>query len=213
MKRIGAIFAATSAELAGVYASKRFASRALVLNTDSGELRQGPGFWADMKPFTAGSATEVVAATTGNITINTGLNAGDTIDGVTLAAGDLVLVKNQSTAHQNGVYVVGASPARAAAFDTFAEHVGKMVRALGGTVNKNAFFRCNVEPGGTLNTTAIGWDGTPTNLLNLAGLNQLADLPVLQGADVDGTELVAVQKANGQMVSISLTELKTYMSA
>ena len=43
---------------------------------------------------------------------STNLNVGDTIDGITLSDGDRVLVKNQSTASQNGIYVVGSSPAR-----------------------------------------------------------------------------------------------------
>ena len=51
-------------------------------------------------------------ATTVNITIATALNSGDVIDGVTLADGDRVLVKNQNTASENGIYVVGATPAR-----------------------------------------------------------------------------------------------------
>lgn len=46
----------------------------------------------------------VRAATTANIT----LSGTQTIDGVTLAAGDRVLVKNQTTASANGVYVVAA---------------------------------------------------------------------------------------------------------
>ena len=54
-----------------------------------------------------------VAATTANITISTALNNGDTLDGVSLSTGDRVLVKNQNTSSQNGIYVVGASPARA----------------------------------------------------------------------------------------------------
>ncbi|BCV05549.1 MAG: hypothetical protein CM15mV110_030 [Caudoviricetes sp.] len=41
-----------------------------------------------------------VAATTGNITISTALNNGDTLDGVTLSTNDRVLVKDQSTATQ-----------------------------------------------------------------------------------------------------------------
>ena len=55
---------------------------------------------------------KVRCATTANITIATALNAGDSIDGVTLAAGDRVLVKNQTTASQNGIYIVSDSPAR-----------------------------------------------------------------------------------------------------
>src|SRR3990167_8472596 len=50
------------------------------------------------------SNTDVRAATTANITIATALNNGDTLDGLTLADGELVLVKNQTTASQNGIY-------------------------------------------------------------------------------------------------------------
>ena len=66
----------------------------------------------------------VRVATTGNITISTALNSGDTIDGVTLADGDRVLVKDQTDATENGIYVVAASPARATDADTAAEFTG-----------------------------------------------------------------------------------------
>jgi hypothetical protein len=64
-----------------------------------------------------------VAATTANINLATDLENGDILDGVTLATGNRVLVKNQSTASQNGIYVVQASGAavRAADFDAPAE--------------------------------------------------------------------------------------------
>tara|TARA_R100000030_G_scaffold25625_1_gene18619 strand:+ start:19 stop:1647 length:1629 start_codon:yes stop_codon:yes gene_type:complete len=55
----------------------------------------------------------VVCATTANITIATALNVGDTIDGVSLSDGDRVLVKDQTDATENGIYVAGSSPARA----------------------------------------------------------------------------------------------------
>jgi len=60
----------------------------------------------------------VRAATTVNIVIASDLNVGDVIDGVTLADGDRVLVKNQTDAEDNGIYIAGASPARAADFDS-----------------------------------------------------------------------------------------------
>ena len=65
----------------------------------------------------------VRAATTANINLSSALENGDVIDGVTLATGDRVLVKNQSTASQNGIYVVQASGAavRATDFDADAE--------------------------------------------------------------------------------------------
>lgn len=60
----------------------------------------------------------VKVATTDNVNISTALNPGDTVDGVTLEDGDKVLVKEQDTASQNGVYVVSATPSRSADFDT-----------------------------------------------------------------------------------------------
>lgn len=60
----------------------------------------------------------VKVATTAAITISTDLNAGDTIDGIVLVNGDKVLVKNQTPASDNGVYVVSASPTRSTDFDT-----------------------------------------------------------------------------------------------
>jgi len=81
-----------------------------------------------------------VAATTGNINISTGLEVGDVIDGVTLATGDRVLVKNQNTASENGIYVVQATGAavRALDFDQPAEvDGGDFIFVTGGTVNDN----------------------------------------------------------------------------
>lgn len=104
---------------------------------------------------TAGKRRRVRAATTANITISTALNNGDTLDGVTLATGDLVLVKDQSAPEQNGVYVVGATPARDGEFDTYNEHPGSIITVEEGTVNADKVFMCTSNDGGTLNTTAI----------------------------------------------------------
>jgi len=83
----------------------------------------------------------VRVATTANITIATALNDGDTLDGVTLANGDRVLVKNQSSAGENGIYVVAASPARAADANTAAELTGgTFVFVEEGTVNGDNGF-------------------------------------------------------------------------
>jgi hypothetical protein len=85
----------------------------------------------------------VRVATTANITIASDLNAGDTIDGVTLVAGDRVLVKNQNTASQNGIYVAGASPARSTDFDNLSpidEINGAIVAVQEGTENAGKIF-------------------------------------------------------------------------
>lgn len=116
------------------------------------------------------SRSIVTAATTANITIATALNNGDTLDGVALSTGDLVLVKDQSTASQNGIYVVGASPARDDLFDTYDEHPGSLIVITEGTVNAEHIYICTSDEGGSLDSTNITWAKvTPaaTSLTNL----------------------------------------------
>jgi hypothetical protein len=65
----------------------------------------------------------VRAATDGNISIANGLENGDTVGGVTLATGNRILVKDQTTTSENGIYVVQVSgqALRATDFDTASE--------------------------------------------------------------------------------------------
>ncbi len=78
---------------------------------------------------------KVRAATTANGTLATAYENGDTIDGVVLATGDRILLKNQSTGAENGIYVVAASgaPARASDADSGAEMVNATVLVSEGT--------------------------------------------------------------------------------
>ena len=78
------------------------------------------------------------AATTANINLANALENGDTLDGVTLATGNRVLVKNQTTKADNGIYVVQASGAavRAADYNTAGEvDAGDFVFVEEGTTN------------------------------------------------------------------------------
>jgi hypothetical protein len=104
-----------------------------------------------------GYPAPVRVATTANITIATALNAGDTIDGVTLSAGDRVLVKNQSTASENGIYVVDPSPARATDFDSNTTEVvgGAIVFVLDGTVNQGKQFVLSTTGAITVGSTNL----------------------------------------------------------
>ena len=118
----------------------------------------------------------VRAATTTNITIATALNNGDTLDGVTLANDDLVLVKDQSSQAENGIYKVASSPARDTEADTWDEVIGQLISIQEGSDNADDLYLCTANTGGTLNSTAItytkiypGSGGTVTNIAT-AGL-------------------------------------------
>jgi hypothetical protein len=98
----------------------------------------------------------VRVATTGNITIASDLNNGDTLDGVTLADGDRVLVKDQSTASENGIYIVGSSPVRSADANTSAEVTsGMFCFVTEGTVNGDNGYVLTTNDPITLDTTNL----------------------------------------------------------
>ena len=100
----------------------------------------------------------VRAATTANITIATALNSGDSIDGVTLANGDRVLVKDQTTKSENGIYVVAASPARAEDANAAGElHGGAFTFVEEGTTWGDTGWVITTNGSITPGTTAHDW--------------------------------------------------------
>lgn len=99
----------------------------------------------------------VRAATTTAGTLATSFANGQSIDGVTLATNDRILVKNQATAAENGIYVVNASgaPTRASDANTWAELVNAAVFVSEGTSNADVAFVCSSNGSGTLGSTAV----------------------------------------------------------
>lgn len=96
----------------------------------------------------------VRAATTANIT----LSGTQTIDGVSLSVGQRVLVKNQSTASQNGIYVVASgSWTRAQDADSIIELVNASLFVEEGSTNADSAWTCTVNTDGVIGTTAIPW--------------------------------------------------------
>jgi hypothetical protein len=93
----------------------------------------------------------VRVATTANIT----LSGTQTIDGVSLSADDRVLVKNQSSADENGIYVVAAgSWSRSSDMDNGDEFPGAAVFVREGTDNADLGYVCTNDSV-TLGTTEI----------------------------------------------------------
>jgi len=117
----------------------------------------------------AGLRTRIIAevATTANVDLAADLQNGDTIDGVTLVTGDRVLVKDQSTGSQNGLYTVVSSgtASRDTEFDTIAELSGQMVVVNQGTANDNKIFLCTTNNTATLDSDTITFTViTPANV-------------------------------------------------
>lgn len=101
----------------------------------------------------------VRAATTTTGTLSTSFANGQTIDGVTLATGNRILIKNQATASENGIYTVNASgaPTRATDMDAANEFAGAFVFVEEGTTLADTGWVCTTNEPVTVGSTSINW--------------------------------------------------------
>lgn len=126
----------------------------------------------------------VRVATTGNGTLASAFDNGSSVDGVTLATGNRILIKNQGTGSENGIYTVNASgaPTRATDFDADAEVTGgALVAVEEGTANADKTFQLTTnnpitvgstslvfaEFGGTQSASDISWTNPVTSTVHL----------------------------------------------
>lgn len=134
----------------------------------------------------------VKAATTANIT----LSGAQTIDGIALVAGDRVLVKDQTTQKDNGIYVVSAGAwARAADANTAAYLAAAEVGVDAGTTNGGLTFTTNFKSDNTLGSTAVVWyqsyDSSQAKLANLLS-TVFADNQMIRFTSATGMEAITV---------------------
>ena len=123
----------------------------------------------------------VKVATTAAITIASGLEAGAVIDGYTLVAGDRVLVKNQSTASENGIYIasVSGAPSRATDADNNAEVTpGMFTFVENGTTNADSGWVLITDGDITVGTTGLAFSlfSVAGNILAGDGLSKTGDV-------------------------------------
>jgi len=147
----------------------------------------------------------VVATTTANGTLSSAFANGQSIDGVTLQTGDRILIKNQTTASQNGIYNVNASgaPSRATDMATGANAAGAFVFVEQGTVNAENGFTCTSDTG----SAVVG-----SNNLTFAQFSGAGQVIAGDGLDKSGNTLSVDLKANGGLV-IESTEIAVKLDA
>lgn len=114
----------------------------------------------------------VRAATTTTGTLSSAFANGQVIDGVTLATGDRILIKNQSTGSENGIYVVNASgaPTRAADANASSEvTAGVTVFVSEGSTQGNSAWSLTTDDPITLGTTTLTFTQVAGGSLYSAG--------------------------------------------
>lgn len=100
----------------------------------------------------------VRVATTSAGTLATSFANGQTVDGVVLATNDRILIKNQSSGQENGIYIVQSSgaPVRSIDADTATDIADAVVYVSQWTVNADTGWKL-VTDSITLNTTPLVW--------------------------------------------------------
>ena len=156
-------------------------------------LRTLQAYLEGLKPKAA-----VRVGTTANVDLSTGLQASSVIDGVTLVAGDRVLVKDQATASQNGIYIVQASGAavRATDFDSITpidEINGAYTFISEGTTNAGKGYVVTAPVVATVGTDAINW----------VYFNSVANLSGGDGIDITSNVISARLLAAGGVKFVS----------
>ena len=142
----------------------------------------------------------VKVATTANIT----LSGTQTIDGVAVSADERVLVKDQSTASQNGLYLCKASTwARTDDLATGDDASSVFVFVDQGTVNADNGFVCSTNKG----SAVVG-----TNNLAFTQFSGAGQITAGDGLDKSGNTLSLDLKSNGGLV-IESTELAVDLAA
>lgn len=126
-------------------------------------------------------------------TANVTLSGTQTIDGVALAAGDVALCANQTTASQNGPYVVAAGAwVRRVGEDATGEITpGAFWFVEEGTTNGKTQWRCNNTGTITLGTTSI----------SIVQFGAATSYSAGNGLSLTGNVFAAVAKASGGLVS------------
>lgn len=138
---------ATATELARADAAKSYADGRYTAATQYADsVAQG----LDIKD-------SVRIATTAAGTLASSFENGDTIDGVALATGNRILIKDQADASENGIYIVAASgaPSRASDADQGDLTGGMFVFVEEGTANADSGFVCTTNGTPTLGTDDV----------------------------------------------------------
>lgn len=144
----------------------------------------------------------VRVATVVDGTLASAFENGDTVDGITLATGDRILLKNQSTASENGIYIVNATgaPTRAIDFDDDADAVlGAVIPIIEGDTQAKTSWMHTTTGAITIGSTSLTFVKMEPVIgfmpLSLGSLRAIAANEI--AGPLDDTTTPAFERING----------------
>lgn len=197
----------------------------IVNNTGNVELRIDPSVvlatreYVDSAIVTAINRQDAKASVRAATTANIALSGLPTLDGVVLVAGDRVLVKNQTTGSQNGLYTVAAGAwLRTADADENAEVTPALtVSVERGTTQADTVWQLITDAPIVIGTTALVFQDITNGLARLASPaftgNPTAPTPAQFDNDTSLATTEYVRRALGNYVFAPLSANKTLVAA
>ncbi len=157
-------------------------------------------------PLVVLSKAPVRAASVANVDETTELENGDTLDGVTLATDDRVLLKDQTDASENGIYVVVVSGAASRSDDMSADGdliQGVLISVAEGTNNAASVYMLTTAGPFTIDTTNLtfAWTGVDIGTITL----DLGSARYIDSNDIPNAETTGAFDASGGLLAVDTT--------
>jgi hypothetical protein len=137
--------------------------------------------------------TSVRVATTEVETLISDFVAGDTIDGIVLVAGDRILIKDQSTSSENGIYTVNSSGSPTRATDmpigVLDISAGYTILVQEGDLNSGTIWKITNGSNPTIGTTALTFGIKQISVVAATTENGTLASSFTDASSIDGYEL------------------------
>ena len=146
----------------------------------------------------------VRVATIEHANLSSSYSDGDTVDGVTLAVGDRILIKDQSNASENGIYVVNltGAPTRSNDFDSNSDATtGVTVFVSEGDTNANSAWSI-----GSNDPLVLGTDDIYFVQVGGGSLYKAGDGLVLSGSTFNVQAADATITVNGDDIQVGIDD-------
>ena len=150
-------------------------------------------------------------ASTANGTLASAFANGSTVDGVTLATGDRLLLKDQTTGTENGIYTVNASgaPTRALDADAGTELVQATVTVREGTANADKTYTLTNDGTITIGTTSLTFVLSGTGSVSQATTSVAGKVQLATQAEAEAKSDTAKAVVSADLVNFPIKKTAT----